>query len=53
MALCMATSYRPQATQLNEKLVPESSLNLVLTKHPCDENPNPRKVRAHFEVDPL
>jgi hypothetical protein len=25
---------------------------MALMKHPCDENPNLRKVRAHFEVDP-
>jgi hypothetical protein len=48
----MATSYRPQAAQMNEKLAMESSLDMALMKHPCDENPNLRKVRAHFEVDP-
>jgi hypothetical protein len=21
-------------------------------QHPCDENPKPREVRAHFEIDP-
>jgi hypothetical protein len=21
-------------------------------QHPCDENPKPREVRVHFEIDP-
>jgi hypothetical protein len=25
---------------------------LWLTQHPCDEDPKPLEVRAHFEVDP-
>jgi hypothetical protein len=49
----MATSYGPQATQVNEEPTMESSLNLTLMQHPRDEDPKPRKVRAHFEVDPF
>jgi hypothetical protein len=52
MASRMVTSYGPQITQMNEKLPSNSSLNLTLTQHPYDENPEPRKVRAHFEVKP-
>jgi uncharacterized membrane protein len=39
MALCMATSYGPQAAQMNEESAPESSLDLMLTQHPRDEEP--------------
>ncbi len=53
MALHMAMSYELQITQVNEELVPESSLNLTLTQHPRDENPNMREVRICLEVDPL
>jgi len=52
MASRMPTSYGPQATQMNEKPASESSLDLTLMQHPCDENPKPREVRAHFEIDP-
>jgi hypothetical protein len=52
MALCMATSYGPQVTQVNEEPASESSLNLALTQHPHDENPNPREVCARLEVTP-
>jgi hypothetical protein len=38
MASRMATSYRPQATQMNEELIPESSLDLMLMQHPRDED---------------
>jgi hypothetical protein len=31
---------------------PKSFLNLMLTQHPCDEDPKPQKVHAHLEVDP-
>jgi hypothetical protein len=48
----MVTSYGPQAVQANEELLLESSLNLTLTQHPRDEEPEPQKVRAHLEVDP-
>ncbi len=39
MASHMATSYKPEAAQMNEKSVSESSLNLTLTQHPLDEDP--------------
>jgi hypothetical protein len=52
MALHVATSYGLQVTQVNEKLAPESFLNLMLMQHPCDENPKPREVCAHLKVDP-
>jgi hypothetical protein len=48
----MVTSYRPQATQVNEELASESSLDLMLTQHPRDENPKPQKVRVGLGVDP-
>jgi hypothetical protein len=41
MALHMTTSYGPQATQVNEKLPWESSLDLKLTQHPRDEDLKP------------
>jgi hypothetical protein len=34
MASHMATSYEPQAPQVNEKPVAKSSLNLTLMQHP-------------------
>jgi hypothetical protein len=52
MALRMVTSYGPQATQANEEPPPESSLNLTLTQHPRDEEPEPREMRARLEVEP-
>jgi hypothetical protein len=52
MASCIVTSYGPQAAQVNEEPPLESSLNLTLTQHPCDEEPEPREVRAHLEVEP-
>jgi hypothetical protein len=52
MASRMATSYKPQVAQVNEEPAPGSSLDLVLMRHPCDEYPNPRKVRTCLEVDP-
>ncbi len=48
----MATSYKPQATLVNEEPTSESSLNLTLTKHLCDENPKSWEVCAGLEVDP-
>jgi len=53
MALRMVTSYRPQAAQANEKPPPESFLDLTLTQHPRDEEPEPREVCARLEVNPL
>jgi len=52
MASRMARSYRPQVAQTNEKLTPKPSLDLTLTQHPRDEEPESRKVRACLEVDP-
>ncbi len=52
MALCMVTFYEPQAAQANEEPPPESSLDLTLTQHPRDEEPEPREVRARLEVEP-
>jgi hypothetical protein len=52
MASRMVTSYGPQAAQANEELASESSLDLMLTQHPHDEDPAPQKVRTHLEVDP-
>jgi hypothetical protein len=52
MALRMVTSYEPQAAQANEEPPPESSLDLTLTQHPRDEEPEPREVRARLEVEP-
>ncbi len=52
MALRMVTSYGPQAAQANEELPPESFLDLTLTQHPHDEEPEPREVRACLEVEP-
>ncbi len=52
MASRTITSYSPQAAQANEELPPESSLDLTLTQHPRDEEPEPREVRAHLEVEP-
>jgi hypothetical protein len=44
----MVTFYEPQVAQMNE----EPSLDFMLTQHPRDEDPTPRKVCAHLEVDP-
>jgi hypothetical protein len=52
MASRMVTSYGSQAIQANEEPPPESFLDLTLTQHPRDEEPEPREVRARFEVEP-
>jgi len=52
MASRMVTSYGPQVAQVNEEPLPKSSLNLTLTQHPCDEEPEPREVHARLEVKP-
>jgi hypothetical protein len=52
MASRMVTSYGPQAAQANEELPPESSLDLTLTQHARDEEPEPWEVCAHLEVEP-
>jgi hypothetical protein len=49
----MATSYEPQAAQMNEEPTLELFLDLMLMQHPCDEEPESREVRARLEVDPL
>jgi len=41
MVLRMVTSYRLQAAKANEEPLPESSLDLTLTQHPRDEEPEP------------
>jgi hypothetical protein len=48
----MVTFYGPQVAQMNEKPPPESSLDLTLTQHPRDEEPELREVRARLEVEP-
>jgi hypothetical protein len=53
MASRMVSSYGPQTAQANEEPPPESSLDLTLTQHPRDEEPELREVRAHLEVEPL
>jgi len=52
MASRMATSYRPQAMQVNEEPAPESFLDLMLSQHPHDEDLEPREVHARLKVDP-
>ncbi len=52
MALRTVTSYGPQAAQTDEEPPSESSLNLTLTQHPRDEEPEPREVRARLEIEP-
>ncbi|CAM6053724.1 unnamed protein product [Sphagnum tenellum] len=52
MALRTIASYGPQAAQATEEPPPESSLDLTLTQHPRDEEPEPREVRARLEVEP-
>jgi len=52
MALRMVTSYELQAAQANEEPPPESSLDLTLTQHLFDEEPELRKVRARLEIKP-
>ncbi len=52
MALRMVPSYGPQAAQANEEPPPESSLDLTLTQHPRDEEPELREVHARLEVEP-
>jgi hypothetical protein len=45
----MATSYGPQTAQ---ELPRMSSLNLTLTQHPRDEDPEPRKVHTRLKIEP-
>jgi hypothetical protein len=51
MASCMATSYELQVVQANEESALESSLDLMLTQHPRDEEPKSREVCARLEVN--
>jgi hypothetical protein len=53
MALHMTMSYELQVAQVNEKPPHESSLDLMLTHHLHDENPELREVCLCFEVEPL
>ncbi len=53
MASRMATFYGPQAAQVNEEPPSESSLDLTLTQHPRDEEPEAQEVHARLEVEPL
>jgi hypothetical protein len=53
MASRMVTSYGPQVAQANEEPPLETFLDLTLTQHPRDEEPEPREVRVHLEVEPL
>jgi hypothetical protein len=48
----MVTSYGLQAAQANEEPHLESPLDLTLTQHPHDEEPEPREVHARLEVEP-
>jgi hypothetical protein len=52
MASRMVASNGPQAAQANEKPPLESFLNLTLTQHLHDEEPEPQEVRACLEVEP-
>jgi len=52
MASRTVTSYGPQVAQANKEPPPESFLDLTLTQHPHDEEPEPREVRARLEVEP-
>jgi hypothetical protein len=42
-----------QVAHVNEELAPESSLDSTLMQHLHDEDPEPREVHVHLEVDPL
>jgi hypothetical protein len=48
----MTIFYELQTTQVNEKLPLESSLDLTLMQHPCDEDPKLQEVRPCFEIEP-
>jgi hypothetical protein len=52
MASRMVSFYGSQTAQANEEPPPESSLDLTLTQHPCDEEPELREVRARLDVEP-
>jgi hypothetical protein len=48
----MVTSYKPQATQVNEGLLLKTFLDLTLMQHPRDEEPELWEVRVCLEVEP-
>jgi hypothetical protein len=48
----MVTSHGPQAAQANEEPPSKSFLNLTLTQHLRDEEPEPREVHARLEIEP-
>ncbi len=52
MASRMATTYGPRIAQVNEEPPLESILNLTLTQHPRDEDPEHRKVCVRLEIEP-
>jgi hypothetical protein len=52
MASRMVSSYEPQAAQANEEPPPESSLDLTLTQHLRNEEPELWEVRARLEIEP-
>jgi hypothetical protein len=52
MASRMVTSYGLQVAQANEESPPESFLDLTLTQHPRDEEPEPQEVCVRLEVEP-
>ncbi len=52
MALHMTTFHGLQAAKMNEELPQELSLNVTLTQHLCDENPELWEVRFCFKVEP-
>jgi hypothetical protein len=52
MASRRVTFYGSQAAQANEEPLLELSLDLTLTQHPRDEEPEPREVRARLEIEP-
>ncbi len=53
MVLRMTISYECQVAKVNEKSPLESSLDLTLRQHPCDEDPESQEVRPCLEVEPL
>jgi hypothetical protein len=48
----MTTSNGPQIAQMNKELPQESSLDFMLMQHLHDEDPKPREVHLHLEVEP-
>ncbi len=49
----MITSYGPQASQMNKNPPKESSIDLTLPQHLCDEDLKLREVRPHLEIKPF